>query len=79
MHGNNKNFALLFTILVDDYSKQYLSWATLSSSGSSQPLWHSQWESMNTSTSPAALAAPSARHPPTPRRLVLRIKRTPSR
>ncbi|KAA8586006.1 hypothetical protein FQN60_007575 [Etheostoma spectabile] len=60
-------------------SKWHLSWATLSSSGSSQPFWHSQWESINTSTSPAALAAPSVRHPPTPRRLVLRIKRTASR
>lgn len=48
------------------------------SRGSSQPFWHSQCESMKTSTSPVARAAPSIRPRMTPSLLLLRISFTPS-
>lgn len=56
----------------------YLLLDSLARSGSSQPFWHSQCESMKTSTSPVARAAPSIRPRMTPSLLLLRISFTPS-
>lgn len=51
---------------------------SLARRGSSQPFWHSQWESMKMSTSPVARAAPSIRPRMTPSLLLLRMSFTPS-
>lgn len=56
----------------------YLSSAILLRRGSSQPEWHSQWESMKTNTSPVALVAPSIRARMAPSLLLLLSSFTPS-
>lgn len=48
----------------------------LASSGSSQPSWHSQWQSRNVSMSPFATDAPSSRARTSPSLLLARIRRT---
>lgn len=60
------------------WGQSYLSPAILLRRGSSQPGWHSQWESMKTRTSPVALVAPSIRAPMAPSLLLLLSNFTPS-